>query len=573
MIHEIYASDEGFKKIKFKKGLNLIIGISENESRNKNTINGVGKTSVLEIIHFCLGSDFKKGNYLKKIKKIENWTFYIVIDLFGEKITASRAINKHNDIFIEGNIDNFPLKPRKDKKGNPFYKLNEWKEILGEGLFGIEKYPPFSPTFNSLFSYFVRKKPESYFDPFFHGKNQQVWDMQVNTAFLLGLNWNCATKAQKLRAEKSYLDKKLNKINEEFPDQGDMEAEKLNLEQDYNKKSKELSEYKVHYQYKELQKDANEFSEKINKLSNENMILRRKCDNYSKSTQNEKTQKNNGLEKLYSEMGIVFPENIQKTLNDARIFHEKIIENRKNFLNVEIVRIKNQVRNNEIELNKYDKKRSKLLKILNTHKALDDFKLLQEQLYSTKIKIEKIKNNIAKFIDIDNEKDKNKEKKLLLKEEIKREYEDRRAYWEYSSRIFLENSIKLYGESGKLIINTSEKGYSYEIDFPKSDSRGVGKMKIFCYDWMLLESNLHNFKMNFLIHDSEIFDGVDPKKTALALILSMKKCIELNIQYIFTINYDAIPKKHLPDDFDIEEHTCLTLKDKKPEDHLFGFIF
>ncbi|KZX11547.1 DUF2326 domain-containing protein [Methanobrevibacter filiformis] len=572
MIHKIYADNKQFKEVTFKKGLNIILGVKENKSNINDTRNGVGKTTLIQIIHFCLGSKLDKNSYLKKINKIKNWTFSIEIDIFGEKIRASRSIANSNIILIKGNIDNFPLSPKKDEN-NVFYSLNDWKILLELGLFNFKDDNKFTPTFGSLINYFIRKKPEAYINPFKHSDSQLEWDKQVNSSFLIGLNWECAKHAQLIRKNKTDVDRELRNIKETFPSKGEMEAEKLNLEENYKDKEKLLSEYKVHNEYKEVQKSANSLSKEFNSLTNENMILRRKLDSYQDAIKNESQASMNNLDDLYEKIGLFFKEDSKKDLRTARKFHNKVIENRKNFLTVEIRELTDRINKNEQKLGDLDTKRSELLKILDTHKALDDFKILQDQLLKMKSSIDEVDKNIKKYNDIDDEKTKIKESKLLLSEKIRREYEVNRPFWEKSLKIFSKNSLELYKEPGSLIINTSDKGYSFDIDFPKSDSRGISKMKIFCYDWMLVESNLSKFNMDFLIHDSEIFDGVDSRQIALALELSKRKSEQLNTQYICTLNSDTIPNDYLSDDFNLKDYIALELIDNNSFGKLLGFEF
>ena len=60
MIHKIYANNEQFEEINFNKGLNIILADSEKKSDEKDSRNGLGKTTLIHIIHFCLGSNPQK---------------------------------------------------------------------------------------------------------------------------------------------------------------------------------------------------------------------------------------------------------------------------------------------------------------------------------------------------------------------------------------------------------------------------------------------------------------------------------------------------------------------------------
>jgi uncharacterized protein YydD (DUF2326 family) len=106
-----------------------------------------------------------------------------------------------------------------------------------------------------------------------------------------------------------------------------------------------------------------------------------------------------------------------------------------------------------------------------------------------------------------------------------------------------------------------------------SNSEGVGRMKIFCYDLMLAEIFAKKGKINFLIHDSSIFDGVDSRQTALALQHAHKKGLKEKFQYICTFNSDRIPTEDFDKNFIIDSFIRLQLHDKDHEGSILGFSF
>jgi uncharacterized protein YydD (DUF2326 family) len=56
MLHGVYANQPSFRPVEFIQGLNLIIAERTDTSTKKDTTNGLGKTTLVEIIDFCLGS-------------------------------------------------------------------------------------------------------------------------------------------------------------------------------------------------------------------------------------------------------------------------------------------------------------------------------------------------------------------------------------------------------------------------------------------------------------------------------------------------------------------------------------
>ena len=139
--------------------------------------------------------------------------------------------------------------------------------------------------------------------------------------------------------------------------------------------------------------------------------------------------------------------------------------------------------------------------------------------------------------------------------------------------LFNECSLALYNEPGNLIINTSDKGYEFDVEIQRSGSEGVGKMKIFSYDMTSVELSTEKGGIDFLIHDSTIFDGVDARQRAHALQYAQKRSDEHNFQYICAINSDMIPYEDFEDGFELSKFIRLTLGDRSPSDSLMGFHF
>ena len=581
MIYKIYASDKRFKTIEFKKGLNVILADRKEESGEKDSRNGLGKTTLINILHFCFGSDLKKE--LLPINEISDWTFFIEFDLCGEKIIAGRNIKNAGIVKLNSNFSSFPIKPERDKNDDLyFFNLLDWRKLLGICLFGIPSTSRtrYIPTFRNLISYFIRNGIDAYSKPFTYLRNQNAWQSQVANAFLLGLNWEHASAVQELK-DKDKAVKSLNNAVKAgvVSSKGELEAERVRLQRELDKKKKDLSSFKVYPRYQELQNKANSITKEIHMLSNKNLVINKKLERYKESVQSEKAPDSSNVTELYAEAGILFSDILKKKLEEARDFHNKIVQNRKQFLQVEIEEIVNQISINEKAILKNTSERAELMKILKTHGALDEFMFLQDKFVEEKERLEAIKTKISNIQEISSQKKEIKAERVEVDLKIMRDYEQSRPDWEKAIAGFNENSLALYNEPGNLIINISDKGrfadnaYSFDVEIPRGLSEGVGKMKIFCYDLMLVDLFSQRGKIDFLVHDSTMFDSVDSRQTAHALELAYKKGTEGNFQYICAFNSDMLPKSNFSKDFNIGNFVRLTLTDKDEKDCLMGFRF
>lgn len=96
---------------------------------------------------------------------------------------------------------------------------------------------------------------------------------------------------------------------------------------------------------------------------------------------------------------------------------------------------------------------------------------------------------------------------------------------------FADFSNQLYDESGKFTIDPTDNGPKFEFDIPGKKSTGKSKMQIFCFDMTLMKLWANEPKRpDFLIHDSAMFDGVDERQIAKALIIGSTMAKEYGFQ-------------------------------------------
>ena len=580
MIYKISSNNDSFKEITFNKGLNIIVGARSEESNRKSTRNGVGKTTLIKIINFCLGS--KKERL--PIKHLEGWEFSIEMDLFGEKIIATRPIG--NEIFIKGNTDNFPISPI-DKGDYKYYKLNDWRTVLGKALFDFEKDKSvkYNPSFRKLIHYFVRNNKEAYNDPFKKVIGEKAVDTQVNNAFLLGLNWKDASEAQEIKDEADTISKLKKIYNEHFlkdlgktisKSKGALETEQIKLESVIAEREEELIKFEINEQYKYYEKRANDGTKNINRLSDQRLILKQKLEQYNESVKDESDADSLDIEIIYNELGFYFKDSVKKTLEQANEFHKAIIKNRKEFLRVEIVSIENQILKIDELIKAKNLELANIMNILNSSIALEKYRLIDTENIKTKEMLEKVKSKIKDIDDIDNRENNLKTRRGEFGNIIKRNYEESKPDWSQAVKLFDKNTRALYNESGSLITEVSDKGFKFKIGIAKGESDGISNMKIFCYDLTLLQLFSQRNEIDFLIHDSNIFYGVDERQVASGLHYLYKESLEKDIQYICTINSDDIPYNEIKKDFrdfNIDNFIIRELKDSDPSETLLGFYF
>lgn len=580
MIYSIKSDKPSFNPIYFNKGFNIILADRTKQSSDKDSRNGLGKSTSIEIIHFCLGGG--KGETLSK-PQLNDWTFAIEIDIGDNKYSVSRNTSKPNKIYVDGDFTTWPLKPEYDEEnGKSFFSRNGWVSVLGVLMFNIpdtDEYK-YHPSFRSIISYFIRKNGHSgaFLNPFQHFKNQKEWDIQVNNAFLLGLGWEFSSSWQVLKDRKAVL----NQIKEEaktgiisnlLGNIGELEAKKVRLESQVKQERENLNSFKVHPQYQNIEDEANNYTVKIHENINLNVESKRLLEHYEKSIVEEIDAKPEALSQVYREAGVYFADILMKKIEEVQNFHNTVVQNRKEYLLLEIEKLKEVITIREQGIKSLTDKRAELLEILNTHGALEERRLLENnhqetvaQLKDVSIKIDNLKRyeQGKSALTVDQE---------LLQQKTKNDLSGRQIRDE-AMLAFNSYSQSLYDTPGTLSINVEKSGYKFDVIIERSGSHGVGNMKIFCYDLVL--ARLWAKRTNTpktLMHDSIIFADVDERQKARAIQLAKQEAEQQGFQYICTMNSDSIPINEFDKDFNYIDYVVSTFTDDKENGGLLGIRF
>ncbi|MFC3213212.1 DUF2326 domain-containing protein [Novosphingobium panipatense] len=581
MIRAVRANQKGFHTALLQPGVNLILADRSTSAGDKDTTNALGKSTLIEIIDFCLASNTSPGKGLR-IEALQGWAFTLELSLSGREVAVTRATDTPGFFAIEGAAEDWPVRPTPNKEGVPGLDAKKWRAVLAWALFGISGLSAesgYKPSARSLLSYFVRNQTAAYNIPFKHFDNQKTWDIQVHNAFLLGLNWEKAATWQQLKDQKNALDAlkqaiKTGAVDGELASLGELEAERLRLATQLEREREALSNFRVLPQYREIESQANLLTSEIHGLVNANIVDKRRLDRYRDSLVSEDAPTEDRLEALYGEAGIALPGAVKKTLADARAFNAQIIANRREFIAGEIAALEAAVSEREADIATLTDRRANYLSALAGQGALEELTQLQELHAATRLKVDELTNRITQLRQMTTKADTIKVETVELKRATTLDYEERRALWSQALSLFSEFSENLYKSPGRLVIDIDDTGYKFDVEIAGSPSEGISKMKIFCYDLMLISfARQRGLGIDFLIHDSTIFDGVDPRQRAHALELAAAMAAKHGFQYICTLNTDMVPVRDFTSGFDYESLVRLRLTDTDPTGSLLGFRY
>nr|WP_321353133.1 DUF2326 domain-containing protein [uncultured Methanoregula sp.] len=580
-LKSLSSDEKSFNTVNFTDGFNVVIADRTDISTEESSRNGQGKTLMIRLIDFCLGSD---TDYFRKDIPYKEWVFSLSFQLDGRIITCSRQISEKNNIRICGDLTGPPFSRQQKIDGSYQISVKDWHSILGKLIFDIPKVSTqiaSKPTYRGMISYFTRHEPESYLDPFSTFPKLSNFKSRVYNSFLLNLNWEYASEFEKLHIEEEKNKKTQKTLDEEdFKESlgslGDLESELINIDLDLTKAKKSLSEFHILPQYHQIQNEANLLTDKIHEYVNQGVVNKRLIKIYGDSTSEENDIPISSVTNLYKEIGFTFPTVVVKQLEQVKKFHNLMVSNRKQFLQDELSRLSNELKLIDKEIEKLSKRRAELMVVLNQHGALEEYSLLQQLTLNIQQKRDNLTNKINLFKQFEKKASEIKIERETLKQKTRLDLDDRQEIKKELQTIFSQNSGYIYIKPGILSISIGENGYKFNIEIKRSGSEAVGYMKILCYDLMLAEQRTKSLrKPNFLIHDSTVFNGVDSVQKAKALQLAYDKSLKAGFQYICTINSDMVPYENFRPDFSnkFKESIVLKLNDDNPSGKLLGIDF
>lgn len=580
MIVAVRANNPGFKEVFFEPGFNVVLADTTDQSSDKESRNGLGKSTLINIIHFCLGSSLDSIKDLYAVAEMSDWEFSLDLLVQELNLTVVRGFKPHTKVTIFGDWKKLPL-PEKAavNEDSVVLSVNDWNVILGNVMFDlpIEKGElKYKPSYRSLISYFARRTPGAYLDPFTYYGQQQIADVQIENCFLIGLNWEDAAKWQILKDRKKELEK-LRKQAESGLLPGmdarisELESKKLQLDEQIERERKQLDQFEVNPQYSDIEREAANLTQVIHDINEENLQDERMIVFYESSLSDEVPATADLLLKVYEEAKIQLPELVKKRFSDVEAFHAQVISNRQKFLSGEIARLKQNCAERSEAVRKLDLERRGLMKILHSQGALDEYLQLQNRFHDKVGKSKALERQIDAVTTLLQGKSalKIEEEQLFLKAQI--DFGERRQVREKAMKLFNHNSQFLYDQPGELLIDVTRTGFKFDIKMARGLSEGYQQMKVFCYDLMISEIWAEKPKSpGFLLHDSSIFGDVDIRQKGLALRLAKEKSEELGFQYICALNSDMVPWTEIEDHFSLHKHVRLTLTDKDESSGLLG---
>ena len=597
MIREVSSDRESFKTLTFGPGLNVILADKSQGASDRQSRNGAGKSSFVELIHFLCGADAPPAGIFRSAA-LRDWTFRASLDVAGAACSVSRSGRGPGRVHVAGDVGDWPPASNRSlpllqdgPKPTPAAARRElsneqWKRILGARWFGLplddgEDAERFRPTFRSLFSFAARRQESGGFqNPVQHSTMQQLWVRQVAVCCLVGLDWTIPGRFQELR-EREKASKELRKVARSdelgryFGNAAELRTRLTVAEDRAARLRARLDDFRVVPEYRELEREASGLTGRIDDLNVENVVDHDLIRELQASLAVEQAPESRDLAKVYREAGIVLPDLPRRRMEEVERFHRAVVENRRSHMNGEIESAERRIAERDRVKNELDERRARIMGLLKSGGALDHYTGMREELGRVEADVEMLRERRGLIERLDSAKtDLDMERTGLLKA-LRDDVRERESIVRAAILGFEELSHSLYERAGSLTISDTPNGPQFEVHIAAERSKGITNMQIFCFDLMLAELCAREGRWpGFLIHDSHLFDGVDERQVAKALQIGAQRADAAGFQYIVTMNSDSVPAEGFTDGFDVRDHFVEPrLTDATETGGLFGVRF
>ncbi len=352
------------------------------------------------------------------------------------------------------------------------------------------------------------------------------------------------------------------------------------LDDQISKLENDLRNFKVAENYYDIQKQANKIENELFELRNKIILLTNNLELVNKSLQIKPSDENaTNILKIYEEANVYFSELITKRLEELEDFYRKIVDGRKRRFYEQKIRLEKELNEKNKDAEKLEIELNRLMVYLGNHGALDVFLNLNEKLSDLKSN----RDSLQKYHNLQieyRERLRNIKKDQIEQSNITDKYlnnifteiNDLRNYFrDIAKRFYPNNVVGLTIENN---VDNNKQRFNIEAKIESDNSDGINNVKIFCYDLTLLFKG-KNHKINFIFHDSRLFDGIDDRQKAELIAVLDEKFNSTSTQYIASINQNQI--KYIKDILGeerykriIEDNTILVLTDEDTSEKLLG---
>lgn len=542
------------REISFKKGLNLIVDETPENQKPQDTGNSVGKTTVLRLIDYCLGS---KGESIYKDTEFSNQPNTTIENFLTDKevLITIELVEDLNDDNSESIIieRNFLKRAKKVQKinGEDFTDDKKFDAELKKLIFKTEVD---KPTFRQIISKNIRIDKDR-MDKIVRvlGSFGKKEEYEALFLFWLGVNTDKSAEKNKLRDEQkrevsfrrrlqkngelALIEQKLafhnGKIEELEKQKGN-----FNLNENFNAEIEQLNQVKF---------ALNRISAEISRLeTRKDLIIESKTDLEKEHTNIDTEQ----IRNLYNRANALIA-NIQVSFEETLKFHNDLIAEKIKYVTNELPELEQKLKSLNAELLSFRKQENDLTTKLQKTGVAEDLEIIVGELnkqYERKGNLEEQK----RLWEVSDQNIRRIEGDLqLINEEITSNDDLIKNRVTQFNKYFTKMSEILYDENYILTPTQTNAGYDLNVtNIEGNPSTGKKKGQIAAFDFAYIQfaDDLDIKCLHFILHDQ--LENIHDNQ----LYTLVEVAENLNGQYIVPILRDKIPAN-----IDVSKYEILSL--------------
>lgn len=570
MIRSIRASDARFRSLALEPGFNLVVAERADEASAIDSTNGLGKTSLIQLMHFALGAaGTGKPTPVPFVEALSGWTFYFTLMVDGHEVELERCTTTPNEVRLTGAPDAWSTYGTK-KDSVLTLKINAWRKLLGRTVYGLTGEPD-EPTFRTLIASSIRYEDNHFSDLIaVHSRTTNAKKAIVG-AWLLGLPWELTAKHDRVkRAQKK----------SRRPDNGkrssELLAEEARLVASIDLLTQEQAAFGIAQQASLTIERVEVLSREINTLNDALYSAKTALADYRESLETLNTNVPEvDIAALYNEAKAWLPTKVSARLQEVHQFHKTLIANRAEFLATEMTALERQVDENQRRVLALDLERRPLVAALASESVVEQYIALGRSILREESELERVRQELTDIRELQAQKDSFVDQQAAIQKQMRLAHEEHAKQRSYAQQLFSRFMAQAFHEKSVLIIDDESPTFTYRADVPSIGSGGVQQMAVACFD-LVVARLLHERGIgpNLLVHDSRMFAHMDPRQRAGILFTAHKEASKLGYTYVALMNEhelaDAREEIHT---FDPDSYIRLKLVDHTDSGSLFGMRF
>lgn len=541
-IVKLSSTNNSFREIVFRDGLNLILGerCDEKTTKGRKT-NGVGKTMSIEFIDFCFLCDYEKSRIAKIPPKVLKPEECIVLDLKigNDEVQIRRCIDKPDK----------PIVIRNGKE-TQFENLDDARNYISDLVF-TDVSETDIPTYRNLLSILSRDE-RSEFSGILkcHDVNLRIPDDLTVHLYLLGLSISNYKRIVSTIKRIDSIKVELRELKKDLTENGnrnltDVKAKMNALKSEVEQLEKAIDLCKTNNAIDLIEDELVEIEKKLDLLRLRRSLYRRELSNIKALPQPEQVD-DTEIELVYNQYKEELGTAVVKSLNEVISFKNKVEEFQKVLINEKACELDAGIEILSSQIRELDEEYARKVKLIDKQGVLQNIKTSFRVYDAKRNESLNLQSMLERYNNLEGQKKQlelNKSSLLLeIDKDIKSLSETIDSFIETISNI---HELIMGNRECSFEIKTKNSSASktpIEINMRIFDdgSHSVDRTKVYIYDMALMFNNFTRTRHPlFLIHDN-IFDVDQDTLVQCLNFLAKQEDLYTDFQYILTLNRDKI---------------------------------